>query len=162
MAMPRPYQRRRPRQTNVLVFNEKIIEMLQRNVIGIILSKAIRPTMNRGVMVMHSPTAGTFGAANPAHSPTLCLSLGQEVRRVAFGETSHGDGMIWLLAQLTADRREVSLPRIIRRLGVALMASNGPMVWEYARSEVSDADPSPQAVGAANDATPSFPPDSRR
>ncbi len=110
---------------------------------------------------MESPLAGTFGGANPAHSPILCLSLGQEIRRVAFGETSRGDGMIWLLAQLTADRREVKLSSMIRRLGLALMASNGPLVWEYARSEVTDIEPPSRTGDAANDAKPTFPPEPR-
>lgn len=109
---------------------------------------------------MQGPLDGAFGGANPAHSPILCLALGQEVRRVAFGETSHGDGMIWLLAQLTADRRNVTLSNMILRLGVALMASDGHAVWEHARSDVADTEPPLQAIRVANDLTPTFPPGS--
>ncbi|BDG73822.1 hypothetical protein [Roseomonas fluvialis] len=59
--------------------------------------------------------------------------LAEELRRIATGEKTCGEGLVWMIAVLTAQHPDLDHAMAVQRLIAALLVESGPMIWQHVR-----------------------------
>jgi hypothetical protein len=63
----------------------------------------------------------------------FCKEVTEELRRIASGEKTCGEGLVWMIAVLTAQNPDLDQARAVQRLVAALLVESGPMIWQHVR-----------------------------
>ncbi|CAH0251119.1 hypothetical protein [Roseomonas sp. CECT 9278] len=71
--------------------------------------------------------------ATLARSVAFAKTVAEELRALAAGEKTCGEGLVWMLAVLTTRHPDLEHAVAVRRLVAALLVESGPMVWQHVR-----------------------------